>query len=38
MEGEPFMNFTVKRKPGRTSYRLRIWKLVLTVEFPVVRP
>lgn len=28
------MKLTVKRKNKRTSYRLRIWKLAFTVEFP----
>jgi len=32
------MKLTVKRRRGKTSYRLRIWKLALTVEFPSSGP
>jgi hypothetical protein len=32
------MKLTVKRRRGRTSYRLRIWKLGLTVEYPSSGP
>lgn len=31
------MKLTVRRKPGRTSFRFRIGKLVLTIQFPVPR-
>jgi hypothetical protein len=30
------MKLTVKRRRGRTSYRLRIWKLALTLEYPLL--
>ena len=28
------LKLTIKRKNGKASYRLRIWKLAMTVEFP----
>jgi hypothetical protein len=28
------VKLTVRRKNGKASYRLRIWKLAVTVEFP----
>jgi hypothetical protein len=28
------VRFTVRKKNGKARYRLRIWKLALTVEFP----
>ncbi len=31
------MKLTVRTKNGRTSYRLQLWKLALTVEFPLGR-
>jgi len=30
------MKLTVKRRRGRTSYRLQIWLLALTLEFPLL--
>jgi hypothetical protein len=29
------LKLIIKRKNGKTSYRLRIWKLAITVEFPL---
>jgi hypothetical protein len=29
------VKLTVKRRNGKTSYRLQIWKLAITVEFPI---
>ena len=30
------MKFTLRRKNGRTRYRVQIGDLVITVEFPVI--
>ena len=31
---ETNMKLTIRRKNGKASVRLRIWKLAITVEFP----
>lgn len=30
------MKFSIRKKNGRTTYRLRIGTLLITIEFPVV--
>jgi hypothetical protein len=30
------LKLTIKRKNGKASYWLRIWKLAITVEFPLL--